>query len=509
MAQQQQHLSAMMNSMGLNGAEANGSSSGGYLEKLEGFRRSDAARDEMVTELVNKLSHLEARYNEKCDDYNNEVESRRMWQAKASANERAVTSLKQASGASSFALVIIDGDGAIFQDYLLRQGREGGAEAAHQLYTHIKDHLLSIYPDANVADWSIVVHIFLNLEGLAKKLHASGLIANPNELAAFGRQFGLSQPMFNFFDVGSGKERADYKVRSTLALYLRNTQCKHIFFGPCADNGYLPALEPYKKDSTVTSRLTLIETTPAEPGFISLGFNRIHMPGVFRSDQLPNARPPVSYGISSPQQSLANPVTNRTNSGLQSSATAFVPTSTKSPSPAPSVDSGNGNSSWATIGKGTVGKNINITPKKQADRPHVILNAYDERLDKKLPGSDPAAEKRFADRIKTSGKLCNSYHLSGKCPRMEYCDYKHGERLSPGEQLVLRHKARTLSCPEKYQCRDVNCPNGHICKMGSDCYMSDEQCWFGDTHGMDREPARKMYEDGTEEWLQSYLEKAR
>lgn len=131
MAQQQQHLSAMMNSMGLNGAEANGSSSGGYLEKLEGFRRSDAARDEMVTELVNKLSHLEARYNEKCDDYNNEVESRRMWQAKASANERAVTSLKQASvsfefiktappskltnsqGASSFALVIIDGDGAI------------------------------------------------------------------------------------------------------------------------------------------------------------------------------------------------------------------------------------------------------------------------------------------------------------------------------------------------------------------------------------------------------------
>lgn len=87
-------LLTAMDSMNMNG---DGNSAGVYLERLEGFRRSDAARDDMVTELVNKLSHLEAKFNEKCDDYNNEVESRRMWQAKASANERAVTSMKQAS----------------------------------------------------------------------------------------------------------------------------------------------------------------------------------------------------------------------------------------------------------------------------------------------------------------------------------------------------------------------------------------------------------------------------
>lgn len=303
------------------------------------------------------------------------------------------------------------------------------------------------------------MHVFLNLEGLAKKLHASGLISNPNEFAAFGRQFGLSQPMFNFFDVGSGKERADYKVRSTLSLYLRNTQCKHIFFGPCADNGYLPALEPYRKDSTVASRLTLIETTLAEPGFVSLGFNRLRMPDVFRSEQLPIHRTStVSYGVPSTQQPTPNPISVRTNSGTKSTAESFVPSKTKSPSPAPSVDSINGNASWATIGKGAGGKTINIAPRKQADRPHILLNAYDERLDKKLPPTDSGAEKRFSERVKTSGKLCNNYHLTGNCPRMEWCDYKHGERLSPGEQLVLKHKARTLSCPSKLMCRDVGCP---------------------------------------------------
>ena len=46
--------------------------------------------------------------------------------------------------------------------------------------------------------------------------------------------------MFSFIDVGSGKERADHKIRETLRLFLPIAQCKHVFFGPCHDNGYLP-----------------------------------------------------------------------------------------------------------------------------------------------------------------------------------------------------------------------------------------------------------------------------
>lgn len=95
------------------------------------------------------------------------------------------------------------------------------------------------------------------------------MVSNPNEVFAFGRAFGLAQPLFSFIDVGAGKERADHKIRETLRLYLPNAQCKHVFFGPTHDNGYVTVLEEYKRD--YASRLTLIETRPAEPGFRGLG----------------------------------------------------------------------------------------------------------------------------------------------------------------------------------------------------------------------------------------------
>ena len=95
-----------------------------------------------------------------------------------------------------------------FQDYLYAMGKDGGSDAAHQLHGEIKNHLKSTYPDASVDDWNVVVQVVLNLQGLATKLQACGIVTNPNEVFAFGRAFSLAQPLFNFIDVGIGKERA-------------------------------------------------------------------------------------------------------------------------------------------------------------------------------------------------------------------------------------------------------------------------------------------------------------
>lgn len=56
-----------------------------YLDRLEAFKRSDDERIALVTAVVNELDELKLKYAEKVDDYNNEVASRRMWQAKVSA----------------------------------------------------------------------------------------------------------------------------------------------------------------------------------------------------------------------------------------------------------------------------------------------------------------------------------------------------------------------------------------------------------------------------------------
>lgn len=66
-----------------------------YAARLEGFRRSDAERDHLVAELISQLESLQVQYREKADDYNNEVESRRMWQSKAALSERTLTQHKQ------------------------------------------------------------------------------------------------------------------------------------------------------------------------------------------------------------------------------------------------------------------------------------------------------------------------------------------------------------------------------------------------------------------------------
>jgi len=84
-----------------------------YTSRLEGFRRSDSERDAFVAELLRNFQALELKYTEKCDDYNNEVESRRMWQSKAKISEVALIEQKQASGSNNFALAVIDGDGAV------------------------------------------------------------------------------------------------------------------------------------------------------------------------------------------------------------------------------------------------------------------------------------------------------------------------------------------------------------------------------------------------------------
>ena len=97
---------------------------------------------------------------------------------------------------------------AQFQDYLFAMGKDGGSDAAHQLHGEIKNYLKSAYPNASVDDWNIVVQVVLNLQGLANKLLACGIVTNPNEVFAFARAFGLAQPLFSFIDVGVGKERA-------------------------------------------------------------------------------------------------------------------------------------------------------------------------------------------------------------------------------------------------------------------------------------------------------------
>ena len=346
-----------------------------------------------------------------------------------------------------------------------------------------------------------MVQIFYNMEGLSHKLRSSGIFKNPNEMAPFARAFSLNKSLFSFIDVGSGKERADHKVRGmsthlfatgvgilltatseTLRLFLPNMQCKHVIFGGCHDNGYLPTLDPYKRDQNTAPRISLLETLPIQPGFTQLGFKVVQFPKVFRSDPLPD-RPTIPIFVPSATAGAqpSSVLSSRSNSIAVNGVAPTPAQAAAANLPKAATPVSSDSSSWATVGKGAP-KTINIASKKAANRKFILLNAYDERLDSVLPRADFAATNRLSERVKHK-KVCNNYHLNGKCEAGKYCDYDHGERLSPGEQLVLKQRARTRSCPDRGGCRDFDCTNGHVCPYGKDCY--NDNCWFQDVHDVD------------------------
>ncbi|KAF2455853.1 hypothetical protein BDY21DRAFT_274092, partial [Lineolata rhizophorae] len=113
-----------------------------------------------------------------------------------------------------------------------------------------------------------------------------------------------------------------------------------------------------------------------------------------------------------------------------------------------------------TVGKSVAGEKIisvaSAPAKAAAPRKVILLNAYDQRIDAPLAKPDRASVERLNGRIKEHGKVCNEYHLTGKCSN-SWCGYVHGERMGPGEQLALRHKARGRSCTAGSDCRAFDC----------------------------------------------------
>ena len=112
-----------------------------------------------------------------------------------------------------FVLVLVDGDGYIFQSKFFQNKESGGAEAAQQLLSDVKTYVKA-NPSKDIStDFEVMVNVYANKKGLAKTLTEAGYLSGEAELEGFFRQFNQSQPLFHFIDCGYGKESADAKLR--------------------------------------------------------------------------------------------------------------------------------------------------------------------------------------------------------------------------------------------------------------------------------------------------------
>ncbi|CAI6328037.1 unnamed protein product [Periconia digitata] len=481
-----------------------------FAARMRDFQASDEARQKLFADLIHQYAELQEDHSNLQNDYASERDNRRAYQRKVDSMERQVTQNQQEMDNNSFVLALIDGDGVIFQDALLKEAaNNGGSEAASRLQHAIRDHVSSLYKDSG--NWPIMVHIYLSLDKLAQKLSSVGLLRHPAEFRVFAQNFSINQSLFSIVDVGQGKERADHKIKEMLRTFSNNPTCKHIVFGACHDAGYLLNLEEYKHDERKAARITLLESTPAYRGFAELSnFHRTRFDGVFRNQALPDWNPSMQTFV--PPAPMNNQLyrTTRQNSDspipVSSSNTPTTSSPTTTASSLATPVNGSGDSSWAKVGKGGVlpDQPISIAAKTNTKKKYAYYNASGQRLDEQLPSIEQNAKVALDARMKRGGKnLCNHWHLNnGKCNNGSGCYFQHEPKLTPSELNALRYKTRSLACKDP-SCENVDCYLGHQCAFERDqgfCPFPDT-CNLRSTHGMDKHKYERWDEYGNQELL--------
>ncbi|KAH6847680.1 hypothetical protein B0I37DRAFT_341873 [Chaetomium sp. MPI-CAGE-AT-0009] len=439
--------------------------------QLADYKRSDA-----LSKLLDQYSVLIDDYKRLKSDYEEERETREKYKQMAKDQER-----------NPFVLVLVDGDGYVFNDTFLSQRAEGGGPAAQALNDEVKASLRR----KGLEHCQVMVRIYANVFGLSKALSKTGVVgADCRSLAPFIAGFNRSYGLSEFVDAGQLKENADFKIRAMLRLYADNSQCKHIYFAACHDVGYISELTPFMGNS---SKFTLINT----PGvrfhneFTKLGMGIEEFRAAFRHSPLDGftAYRPVNGGVgtagkpaigppqpASPSKVSASPAMHdmskilcpfhsigKCRSGKSCKMLHDGPSNdTRSPLHSSDMPSPSSPAS-TTHDTAAVASQLASLPRAYAiPEGQVMVNENNYRLDPYLPAISADVISRLKARV-DKRRLCNNFHLQGICDAGDRCEYDH-EPLDPETLPALLSLARSQPCPRRGGCRLDSCYHGHICQ---------------------------------------------
>ncbi|KAL8937131.1 MAG: hypothetical protein Q9216_004578 [Gyalolechia sp. 2 TL-2023] len=344
-----------------------------FRRRFEALKVSDAERHALIEELIDQNDKLRQDCRQMSLDLDNEKGGRRRLQNRIHDELEPLTSRRQ------FVLVLIDadGDGYIFREVFLNKSEEGGRNAADELLARVKHYLKGLGLDINNTD--VVIRAYANLRGLGRACVKNGSMKATADLSLFANGFTGRQPLFDFVDVGLGKERADHKVKEVFNFFVTIPQCKHVVLGVSHDSGYAPFLERFAADKSISDRITLLEGYQVSPSFRNLGFTKVvKFPSVF-------AIAPSSTNQNVPAQSQPGP--------------SQINQVAKGPSWSAAVDSG-----W-------LGPVLTTDEGQRLDRPLTVDKSVVQAIQKK--------------------NLCHWLFLKGHC---EGCKRNHAHPLLSVEQ---------------------------------------------------------------------------
>ena len=109
-----------------------------------------------------------------------------------------------------------------FQEKFLNKNEGGGKDAADELHARIKEYFRELYVDANNTE--IVVRAYADVKALQAACVKNGKMKNGASLGLFAHGFNQRQGLFDFVDVGPGKEGADNKIRGKFDPWISSLQ---------------------------------------------------------------------------------------------------------------------------------------------------------------------------------------------------------------------------------------------------------------------------------------------
>ncbi|KAH6913434.1 hypothetical protein BKA70DRAFT_1262862 [Coprinopsis sp. MPI-PUGE-AT-0042] len=354
-------------------------------------------------------------------------------------------------------VVLVDGDGALFNFELIEQGKAGGGKAATKIMESIKSYSDSGHRDET---W---VYVFLNKKGLRALFQRHKRPTAMEELDDFIVGMNEAAKTIMVVDVGQKKEAADSKIKALLESEVRSLETRKVFFAGSHDNGYVTELRA-QVTAGFKEKLVLIPSyTAVASGYKELNLPTLNIPGLFMLEKLPYA----PHARSKP-----------TATTVGSNARLRSPTANSSSPPASITEA------WSAAPSRNP---VHSTPRSDAspttDPSHSQASSLSEDCG--------ASTNSSATRILTPGlplskqtpPPCTLHYLVGACKFQERCKYGHEYILEAKHYDEMRKNAKKTPCQaanNAFVCSwGDKCCYGHQCPSGKNChYFKLGKCKF-------------------------------
>ncbi|KAF5006107.1 hypothetical protein FDECE_7479 [Fusarium decemcellulare] len=439
-----------------------------FVQRYQTVQAYEHTRDKLLQDLLlycqgveenlqQENQKLKIRLHEAELDLNAATKSRRDLQhslQEAEAHIKWVTNQNDnLKNENPYILILIDGDGLIFQEHLIKQGLEGGKKAAYALRAAVAE----LCTQERTNSLEIICRVVANVSGLGKALCRDGSLDDPSLFKEFTLGFTQAKASFDFLDVGYGKERADSKIR-----------------GIGHDAGYAPFLDEVLEDETSKKCVSLIKSIPLVRELESLKMNVIEFDSIFRTTKLTDKSPIEKQTVQKPDVGTHQP-----------SPTVILPTqavltpATSNASMSPPA------ASWAKVTK-------SATPPPQLTMPLPPKQNSTSARNKTPPqpawspgarGLDPSVTVglQAMESIKRragNDKLCNNHFLRGPCTRIDSCPFVHNYKPTQEELRALAMLSRQNPCTRGQECDVDDCIYGHHCPNVSNLVCTRQYCRF-------------------------------